>query len=121
MNKAGDLNLPSGGGMFLQVNAEAFDDVDLLTSASGNYELKDVQGLKSALDQAYLNGFINATYSETVNHDPNSSVNQFRSAMGMNQVGTIQSKVSMFMNRYPIESSIKCFGAVKGVGAQIPR
>lgn len=121
MNKAGDLNLPSKGGMFLQINADAFDDVDLLSSASGNYELKDVQGLKSALDQAYLNGFINATYSETVNHDPNSSVNQFRSAMGMNQVGTIQSKVSMFMNRYPIESSIKCFGAVRGVGAQIPR
>lgn len=121
MNKAGDLNLPSQGGKFLHINAAEFDDVDLLTSASGNYELKDIQGLKNALDQTYLNGFMNATYSETANHDPNSSVNQFRSAMGMNQVGTIQSRVSMFMNRYPIESSIKCFGAVRGVGAQIPR
>ncbi|MGP1362626.1 MAG: right-handed parallel beta-helix repeat-containing protein [Bacteroides sp.] len=121
MNKAGDVNLPSGGGMFLQVNADDMEDIDQLSSASGNYELKDVQGLKRAIDAAYLDGFINATYSESVNHDPNSSVNQFRSAMGMNQVGTIQSKVTMFMNRYPIESSIKCFGAVKGVGAQLPR
>ena len=121
MNKKGDINLPSGGGMFLQRRAEDFEDVDLLETADGNYELKDVQGLKAAIDQAYLNGFLSATYSEKTDYDPNSNVNQFRSAMGMNQVGSIQSKVTMFMNRYPIESSIKCFGAVKGVGAQIPR
>ena len=121
LNKAGDLNLPSKGGLFLHINASDFEDVDQLTSASGNYELKDIQGLKSAIDQAYLNGFLSVTYSETTDYDPNSSANQFRSAMGMNQVGTIQSKVSMFANRYPIENSIKCFGAVKGVGAQLPK
>jgi hypothetical protein len=107
--------------MFLQRRAEDFEDIDLLETASGNYELKDVQGLKTAIDPAYLGGFLSATYTESTDYDPNSSANQFRSAMGMNQVGTIQSKVTMFMNRYPIESSIKCFGAVKGVGAQLPK
>lgn len=42
-------------------------------------------------------------------------------AMGMNQTGTIQSKVTMLANRYPLEDAIKLFGAVEGFGAKLPQ
>ena len=70
------------------------------------------------IDDAYLNAFLAATYSEKTDYDPNSPVNQFRSAFGMNQVGTIETKVSMYCNRYPDANVLKFFGAVDGFGAQ---
>jgi hypothetical protein len=41
--------------------------------------------------------------------------------MGMNRTGTIQSTVTMWANRYPLEDAIKLFGAVEGFGAQLPQ
>ena len=117
LNKFADLVLPSGGGLFENVRAEDFEDLDM-TSVEGNEELKDVGGFKTALNKAYLEGFLSLTFSEKTDFDPNSSANQFRAAMGMNQVGKISTKVSMFANRYPLEDSVKLFGAVKGFGAQ---
>lgn len=38
--------------------------------------------------------------------------------MGMNKVGSIQSKVTMFANRYPDENVMKFFGAMQQYGAQ---
>lgn len=118
LNKFADLVLPSGGGMFENVRAADFEDLEM-TSAEGNEELKDVGGLKNALNKAYLEGFLSISFSESTDFDPNSPVNQFRAAMGMNQVGKISTKVSMFGNQYPLEDSLKLFGAVKGFGAQI--
>ena len=60
----------------------------------------------------------NATYSEKTDYDENSPANLFREALGMNKVGTIETKVSMFCNRYPMEKSFKLFGAYKDYGAQ---
>lgn len=39
----------------------------------------------------------------------------------MNKVGKMESKVSMYANRYPLEECSKLFGAMEGYGAQMPR
>lgn len=120
LNKRGDLAIP-GGGMFLMVNCEDFEEVEQLAEIDGNVRLKDPSMLKGKINQAYLNGFINMSYKETLSSDPNSDANQFRQAMGMNQTGTMTSSATMFANRYPFEDALKMFGAVKGYGAQLPK
>lgn len=120
LNKRGDLALP-GGGMFMMVNCEDFEEVEQLAEIDGCVRLKDPSVLKGKINEAYLNGFINASYKETLNSNPNSPENQFRSAMGMNQTGTMTSSATMFANRYPFEDALKMFGAVKDYGAQLPK
>ena len=117
LNKQADLVVP-GGGMFMRVRCDMFDDVTELTKTVGNKELKDATQLKNVINKAYLEGFLSATYTESTDYDPNSPANQFRSAMGMNQVGAITSKVSMYANKYPLDDAIKLFGAIDGYGAQ---
>lgn len=68
----------------------------------------------------YLEAFLNATYSEEVDYDENSPMNQFRAMLGLNKQGKITSSVSMFANPYPFDSAIKFFGAVPSAGAQKP-
>ena len=70
------------------------------------------------IDEAYLKAFLAANYSENTSYDPNSPENSFRNMFGMNQVGTIETKVSMYCNRYPDANVLKFFGAVEGLGAQ---
>lgn len=120
LNKRGDLAIP-GGGVFMYVNNEEFEEVEQLAEIDGNVTLKDPDILKGKINDAYLKGFINASYKETTNYDPNSSANQFRAAMGMNKQGTISSSVTMFANRYPFTDALKMFGAVKDFGAQMPK
>ena len=71
--------------------------------------------------EAYLNGFLNASYKEKTDYDPNSAANTFRAAMGMNMVGKMESSATMFMNRYPFAKALELFGAVEGTGAQMPQ
>ena len=120
LNKRGDLALP-GGGMFMMVNCEDFEEVEQLKEIDGCVRLKDPSVLKGKINEAYLNGFINASYKETLSSDPNSPENQFRQAMGMNQTGTMKSSATMFANRYPFEDALKMFGAISGFGAQMPK
>ena len=119
LNKRGDLALP-GGGMFMMVNCEDFEEVEQLKEIDGCVRLNDPSVLKGKINEAYLNGFINVSYKETLNSNPNSPENQFRQAMGMNQTGTMKSSATMFANRYPFEDALKMFGAIKGFGAQMP-
>ncbi len=119
-NRRADAAL-AGGGKFLMINVDQFEDAEPLTEIDGCVSLKDPKVFNGKLNEAYLKGFINATYSETANYDPNSANNQFRAALGLNKQGTINSKVSMFANRYPFEDALKLFGAVKGYGAQLPK
>ncbi len=121
LNKQADMTLPSGGGKFMRIRVDDFEDVEQLESGEGNKNLSEVQGLKVALNKAFLKAFLNLQYSETVDFDPNSPANQFRASMGMNPVAKVDIKVSMFANRYPFADALKLFGAVKGCGAQIPR
>ena len=118
LNKKGDLTLPSQGGLYLTVWAKNFEDREELYKYERNQELNGAL-LKGKINEAFLAGFINIAYSEKTDYDPNSSANQFRSAMGMNQVGTMTSKVSMYANRYPFEDALKLFGAIDGKGAQL--
>jgi len=117
LNKQTDLTMP-GGGMFLRVKAEDFEEVEQLAKVAGNKSLTDPSAFKGKINEAYLNGFLLASYSETTDYNPNSAANTFRSAMGMNQVGSIQSSTSMFANRYPWKEALLLFGAMNGYGAQ---
>ncbi len=116
-NRQADLTLP-GGGKFMRIWVADFDDVDQLAKSSGNKTLNDPKIFKGKINEAYLNGFLSVAYKEDFSYDPNSSVNTFRSAMGMNQTGTIQSSVSMYANNYPWKEALNFFGAVDGYGAQ---
>ena len=119
LNKQGDLTIP-GGGMFMRVASVDFDDVDYLDQASGNKTVSDASIFRGKIDEAYLKGFINASYSESTDYDPNSALNTFRQAFGMNMTGTMTSSVSMYANRYNWEKALRLFGAMEGCGAQLP-
>ena len=119
LNRVTDLSLP-GGGMLLRVKADDFDDVEAI-DCRRNKSLKDPSLFKGKIDEAYLNGFLNVSYKEKTDYNPNSPANTFRQAMGMNMVGTMQSSVTMFANRYPWQKALDLFGAVPNCGAQIPQ
>lgn len=118
LNKKGDLVIP-GGGMMMRVSAEDFADVDALTEATANKSITDAKVFNGKLDAAYVNGFLTATYKESTDYNANSLSNQFRSAIGMNQVGTMQSSATMYANRYNLQKALQLFGAVAGYGAQL--
>jgi len=120
LNRQADLVMP-GGGMFMRVWAKDFEDVEQLAEIDGNKSITDTTLFNGKLDEAYLKGFLNVTYSEKVNYDPNSGANQFRAALGMNQVGTMQSSASMYANRYEWKKALELFNAVEGYGAQEPK
>lgn len=98
---------------------EDFSECTGIESVEGNISLADPKVFKGIIDDAYLAGFLSATYTEQTSYDENSPANIFRSAFGMNKVGSIQSKVSMFANRYPDTNVLKFFGALQGYGAQL--
>ena len=120
LNRQADLTLP-GGGMFQRVWVKDFEDVEQLYKYEGNKSITDPAVFTRGLDLNYLKGFINVSYKEKVDYDPNSGANQFRESLGMNKQGTIKSSVTMFANRYPWETAIQLFGAVKDYGAQLPK
>jgi len=120
LNKQGDLTIP-GGGMFQRISADQFDDVMELAEVAGNKILTDPAAFQNKINQAYLNGFLNASYKESTDLDRNSAANQFRSAMGMPIQGTIQAAVTMYANRYPWREALQLFGAMQGAGAQAIR
>lgn len=119
-NRNGDLVLPSGGGGWTYVLAKNFEDVDQLTQYENNREMNEaeVNAISQKIDTAYLKGFIGITGSQTSSFNPNSSINQFRSALGMNMQGTETVRTSMYGNRYPYEKAFELFGAIDGYGAQ---
>lgn len=123
LNKKGDVSYTvSPSVKYLKVEDEAFEDfedIDGIESCVKNVSMSDPSVFKGKLDNAFLQGFLSASYTESTDYNPNSPANQFRSAMGMNQVGSIQSKVSMYANKYPYSDNLlKLYGAVKGFGAQ---
>jgi hypothetical protein len=128
LNKQADMLIPGGGMMtriWVEENFEDVPDIEVpttrFTSVEGNVGLATAEPLKDVINLPYLEGFINATYSEVTDYDADSPANTFRRAMGMNRTGTIQSTVTMWANRYPLEDAIKLFGAVEGFGAQLPQ
>jgi len=120
LNRVTDLTIP-GGAMLTRVKVEDFDDVEALYQVKGNRSLSDPSLFKGRIDEAYLNAFLNVSYSETTSYDASSAANTFRSAMGMNMTGTMTSSVTMYANRYPWKKALDVFGAVQGCGAQLPK
>ena len=122
LNKKGDAAVtisPNIKPFFVTDDAwEDFEDCTGMESVEDNQSLDDPKLFKGIIDEAYLAGFLAASYKEKTDYDANSPANQFRSMFGMNQVGTISTEVSMFANRYPADNVLKFFGAVKGFGAQ---
>lgn len=122
-NRNGDMVLPSGGGGWTFVLAKNFEDVNQLTKYEKNREMNEteVNAISKKLDTPYLKGFIGITGTQTSSFNPNSSVNTFRSALGMNMQGTETVRASMYGNRYPYEKTFELFGAIQGYGAQMPK
>lgn len=113
-NKQADLFYTPVSNTKLNLMVSQFGDIEF-ASVTGN--LTEIPKNVS-INKAYLEGFLAARYSEQVDYDANSPSNQWREAMGMNKQGKIQSKVTMFMNRYPWKESLLLFNAVSGYGTQ---
>ena len=122
LNKIADVTaVKSPNILKLRVDDAAFEDMSDfpgMASVEGNVSLKDPKQFKGIINEAYLTAFLSATYTEKTDYDPNSPANRFRADFGLNQRGTIQTKVSMYGNRYPLAEVYKLFGAVGGSGAQ---
>jgi hypothetical protein len=114
VNKDKDLHYSPASNTRLRIDAADFGDLEF-ASVEGNVN-KIPDGLK--VNQAYLDGYLNARYSEQTDLDRNSPANQWRSMMGMNLQGTMTSEVTMFCNKYPWKETLNLFGNVSGYGAQ---
>jgi hypothetical protein len=114
VNKDKDLHYSPASNTRLRLNADELDDLEI-ASVDGNIN-KIPEGLK--VNAAYLDGYLNARYSEQTDLDRNSPANMWRSMMGMNLQGTMTSEVTMFANKYPWKDALEMFGNIKGYGAQ---
>ena len=114
VNKGGDLEYSAESNTKELIDADEFEDLEF-ASVEGN-----INKIPATLpvDKAYLEGYLNARYSEQTDLDRDSPANQWRSMLGMNLQGTMTSKVSMFANKYPWRNALEFFGAVDGYGAQ---
>lgn len=116
VNKKADLYYAKASNTSLNLKVSDFGDLDF-ASASGN-KAEIPKSIK--VNKIYLEAFLNTSYTEQLDYDPNSPANVWREVMGMNKQGKMTSKVSMFMNRYPWKETLQLFGAVSGFGAQKP-
>jgi len=117
MNKQAPLLYTERGqGMLERVALQDFADLEF-ASIKGNTGTIP-KGFP--FHNAYLDGFLNVRYQETADYNPDSAVNQLREMVGLNKQGKLNTRVSMFMNRYPLEHALKLFGACKKAGAGAP-
>jgi hypothetical protein len=114
VNKDKDLHYSPLSNTRLRIDADEFDELEF-ESAEGN---KNEIPASLRVNPAYLEGYLNARYSEQTDLDRNSPANQWRSMLGMNLQGTMTSQVTMFANRYPVEDALILFGSVNDYGAQ---
>ncbi|MBN2400247.1 MAG: right-handed parallel beta-helix repeat-containing protein [Candidatus Aminicenantes bacterium] len=80
----------------------------------------DKMNVKLPLHKVYLQSFLNARYSEAADFDPNSPANVLREVLGLPKHGKLNTRVSMFANRYPLPDALSLFGAARQSGAQKP-
>ncbi len=114
VNKDKDFHYSPASNTRLRIDAGDFGDLEI-KSASGNRN-EIPKTLK--VNKAYLDGYLNARYSEQTDLDRNSAANQWRAINGMNLQGTMSSSVTMFCNKYPWKEALNLFGDISGIGAQ---
>ena len=123
LNKKGDVSFTISPNIkYIKVEDDEFEDVedfDGMESCEDNVSLDDPSVFAGIIDTAYLEGFLSAAYTESADFDPDSQANQLREAMGLNPVGKLTTKVTMYANKYPFTDDIFDFwGAVEDYGAQ---
>jgi len=114
VNKDKDFHFSPASNTRLRIDAGDFGDLEI-ASANGN---KNEIPKELKINKAYLDGYLNARYSEKTDLDRNSPANQWRSMLGMNLQGTMSSSVTMFCNKYPWKETMNLFGNLSGYGAQ---
>ena len=114
VNKDEDLHYSPASNIRMRINAIDFDELEFASARNNINEIP--AGLK--VNMHYLEGYLNARYSEETDFDRNSPANQWRSMMGMNLQGTMTTSVTMFGNKYPWQDALLLFGNVQGFGAQ---
>ena len=88
----------------------------------GNMELPaGNEAFLNAIDQPYLQGYMNLTIISSQSYDANSTANQSNRIFGMNQTGSEIVRPNMYCNKYPWEKAKALFGKVPGYGAQMPQ
>ena len=108
-NIEADLTLPSGGGKFMRIFSNRFEEAEQLIEYEGNHEMTgaEITALLAAVDNAYIKGFISMEGNASMEYNPDSAENKSCSALGLNQRGTSSYTVSMYMNRYPLDKAAK--------------
>ena len=108
-NKKGDAAVtisPNIKAFFVTDDAwEDFEDCTGIKSVEDNKAFSDIEFVakfRDIIDMAYLKAFLAANYTEKINLAELS----------------LETKYTMFANRYPSENVLKFFGAVEGAGAQ---
>jgi hypothetical protein len=114
VNKDRDMHYSPASNTRLRIEASDLEEVEI-ASAGGN---KNEIPATLKINKDYLEGYLNARYSEQTDLDRNSPANQWRSMLGMNLQGTMTSSATMLANKYPWKDAIDLFGNVLGYGAQ---
>jgi len=113
-NKQADLLFSPQSNTRLMLSTDQFADLELASCSDNRQRIPG----ELKIDPAYLEGYLNARYSEKTDFNPDSPANVWRELMGLNKQGKMTSSVSMFANRYPLNQALILFGAIKDHGAQ---
>ena len=118
-----DLEIAASGAASISVPASRIDEAEQIgPKYEGNRELPaSEEAFLKAIDQPYLQGFMNLEIISSQSYDANSVANQANRLFGMNQQGSEIVRPNMYGNKYPWEKAKDLFGKVKGYGAQMPR
>ena len=118
-----DLEIASMGAATISVPAARIEEAEQIgPKYEGNMELPaGNDAFLNAIDQPYLQGFMNLTIISSQSYDANSTANQINRIFGMNQTGSEIVRPNMYCNKYPWEKAADLFGKVAGHGAQLPQ
>ena len=118
-----DLELASMGAATISVPASRIEEAEQIgPKYEGNKDLPaSEKAFIEAIDQPYLDGFMNLKIIRSQSYNANSAANQVNRLFGLNQQGSEIIRPSMYCNKYPWEKASDLFGKVKGYGAQLPQ
>ena len=120
-----DLEIASSGVASISVPAARIEEVDehlIGPKYEGNVDMPEGNdAFIQAIDQPYLQGFLNLKVISSQSYNANSAANQVNRMFGMNQQGTETVRPNMYCNKYPWEKAKDLFGKVPGYGAQMPQ